>query len=141
MFSWLQEIKIYQKSLKLPTPSVPPYSLRLNFKLMLTFLDVYIEIKYDAYIQHIKTSVYRKPTFSGQYLNFHSECTASHKIAGIKTSATKILKYCSTEEVFNIEVERILTDLERNGYPRCWIERVFSALTYLAALTPPTYLL
>ena len=38
----------------------------------LTFLDVLVEVKYLKQSKEFKTSVYRKPTFTGQYLNFYS---------------------------------------------------------------------
>lgn len=116
--------KILEPTNTVVGPSIK-FTIELEANCQLPFLDIYIDRKKDTNIQHIETPVYHKPNFSGQYLHFVSKGPAPHKIEVIKTLATISLKYCSTEELFMIEVVRIFTDLDRNGYLFRWIKLVF----------------
>ena len=79
----------------------------------LPFLDVYVE-KTDI---GFETSVYRKPTFTGQYLRWESFSSLKRKISLISTLVHRALMIC-TKRRFNGEIERIKKVLLDNGYPR-----------------------
>lgn len=80
------------------------------------FLDILIKRKENVTGQEILIPVYRKTSFSGQHLNFKSKNHASHKIVVARTSAQRERKYCSNDEVRQLE-KKILYDLKYNGYP------------------------
>ena len=75
----------------------------------LSFLDVLIKRKDDKFI----TSVFRKPTFTGQYLNFQSCCSKRRNIGLIKTLFHRASKICSPE-VFQTELNVIKELLLKN---------------------------
>ena len=90
----------------------------------LPFLDVLIKRKDDKFI----TSIFRKPTFTGQYLNFLSYCSRRRKIGLIKTLFHRARKICSSE-VFQNELIVIKELLLKNGYPGPLIDKVFKTET------------
>ena len=51
-------------------------------------LDVYVDGNGEDYV----TSVYKKPTHSGKYLNAHSECPERYKTATVRALVRRIFK-------------------------------------------------
>ena len=78
----------------------------------LPFLDVHIERTPDRFI----TSVYRKPTFSGQYIRWTSFCTKRRKLNLISTLTHRAKNICS-DETLQQELNSIRLLLANNGYP------------------------
>ena len=62
------------------------------------------------------TSVYRKPTFTGQYICWNSFNRKSRKISLIKTLAHRALMMCSKTKLGS-ELDRVKQLLIENGYP------------------------
>ena len=72
----------------------------------------------------LATSVYRKPTHSGRYLNFKSNAPDSVK-RSVAASLFHRLDYITTgEEEKKKEEQRIITDLEANDFSRPFIDKV-----------------
>ena len=92
-------------------------SLRFTFEKekgkCLPFLDVYIERTDIGF----ETSVYRKLTFTGQYLHWESFSPLKRKISLIATLVQRVLMIC-TKCRLNGEVEQIKKILLDNGYPK-----------------------
>ena len=63
------------------------------------------------------TSVYRKPTFTGQYLRWEFFSPLKRKISLISASVHRALMIC-TKRRLNGEIERIKKILLDNGYPK-----------------------
>ena len=78
----------------------------------LPFLDVQVEKTNSALL----TSVYRKPTFSGQYIRWDSFSPKQRKINLIKTLVHRALVIFS-EPKLNFELDKIRSVLVDNGYP------------------------
>ena len=79
----------------------------------LAFLDVLVKRDNNRFL----TSVYRKKTFTGCYLNFQSNCSLKRKANLIKTLCHRAHKICSPE-LLSSELNNIKTLLNRNGYPQ-----------------------
>jgi uncharacterized protein (UPF0335 family) len=79
----------------------------------LPFLDVMIQKHRDT----IQTSVYRKPTHTGQYLNFTSNHSSNTKHGIIKTLVDRAFTICNSQETVTQELINIKKDLSTNGYP------------------------
>ena len=77
------------------------------------FLDVYVE-RTDV---GLETSVYRKPTFTGQYLRWESFSPLKRKISLISTLVHRALMIC-TKRRLNGEIQRIKKILLDNRYPK-----------------------
>ena len=78
----------------------------------LPFLDVLVEKSGSDFI----TSIYRKPTFTGQYLRWNSFSPKKRKIDLINTLVHRALKICSKCKL-QAELDKIRSILVDNGYP------------------------
>ena len=79
----------------------------------LPFLDVLVKRQNQKFL----TSVFRKKTFTGNYLNFHSFCGIKRKTNLIRTLCHRAHKICS-EELFGEEIKKVKLILNKNGYPQ-----------------------
>ena len=78
----------------------------------LNFLNVLVEKEGTG----ILTSVYRKPTFTGQYIRWNSFSPKTRKISLIKTLVHRALMICSKTKLGS-ELDKIKQLLIENGYP------------------------
>ena len=99
-------------------PSIE-FTMETEVNNTLPFLDVLVERTKDKFI----TSVYRKSTFTGQYVNFQSFCNRKRKRNLIQTLYDRAVRICSPETL-DKEIEKIANILQENGYPKKLIERV-----------------
>ena len=76
------------------------------------FLDVHVEHTKGSY----ETKVYRKPTFTGQYLRWESFTLIKRKASLVSTLVHRALKICSKSKLKE-EINRIKEILLDNGYP------------------------
>ena len=83
------------------------------------FLDILISRRDDG---SIKRSVYRKSTWSGQYLHFTSFSPMREKRALVKTLFARARKICS-EDSLTTELETVKNTLLSNGYPHGFIDK------------------
>ena len=95
------------------------FTLEAEVKNKLAFLDVQLERKNDKFI----TSIFRKKTFTGQYVHFHSFCTVKRKINLIKTLCNRAVKICSPV-CLDEEFKNILKILKDNSYPEELIKKI-----------------
>ncbi len=79
----------------------------------LPFLDVFVASNPDGF----QTSVYRKKTFTGTYLNWNSSTSRDYKISLIKCLVNRAYKISSNKEALNEEIKKITQILRRNEYP------------------------
>lgn len=100
-------------------------SLRFTFEKesnhSLPFLDVLVEKKDHQFI----TSVYRKPTFTGQYVRWNSFCPKKRKLNLISTLVHRALVICS-KSTLQKELSNIRSILLDNGYPKQVINTAIS---------------
>ena len=68
------------------------------------------------------TSIYRKVTFSGVFMNFESFIHVSHKSNLIFTLLFRAFKLCSSFELFHQEILNLKDIFKRNGYPYNFID-------------------
>ena len=80
---------------------------------VLPFLDVNV---HKSTTGTFTTSVYRKPTFAGQYQHWNSFCPIQRKINLIDLLADRAMKICSKVHL-NEELTKIREILGNNGYP------------------------
>ena len=86
----------------------------------LPFLDVLVE-RHDS---EFLTSVYRKPTFTGQYLRWNSFSPQKRKINLIGTLVHRAFMICSKSKL-DQELGKIRSILLENGYPERVINSAF----------------
>ena len=71
---------------------------------------------------HLQTSVYRKPTHTGRYLNFESNHPPSVKRSVVKSLISRT-EYVSRNDGKEEEAHKITVDLLANNYPRNFIRQ------------------
>ena len=85
----------------------------------LPFLDVLIKRSSD---NSLTTSVYRKPTFSGLYLNWSSFVPKAFKRSLVSGLLHRAWRLCSSFELFHAEVTFLCDTLLANGYPKSFLD-------------------
>ena len=83
----------------------------------LPFLDVMIERTPTQF----KTTVYRKPTFTGHYVRWSSFCAKRRKLNLITCLVHRAINICSQDQL-STELDEIRSILATNGYPRNVVE-------------------
>ena len=79
----------------------------------LPFLDVEITRSNGNF----STSVYREPTFTGLFTNFHSFIPLAYKRSLISCLVHRIFNICSSYENFHIQLEIVRELFNLNGFP------------------------
>ena len=87
----------------------------------LNFLDILVIKNNDL---SLSTDIYKKPTFSGPYLNYYSNHSFCTKIEIIKNSLHKIVKF-SNPKFHEKNFKIFKRDLIFNGYPTKFIDHYF----------------
>jgi hypothetical protein len=88
----------------------------------LPFLDTCVIRKVDKYT----TTIYRKKTFTGVYLNWSSLTSRRYKISLIRCLAERVWRICSDEKERLVEINKLKVILERNDYPLDIIDRTLN---------------
>jgi len=74
----------------------------------------------------LATTVYIKPTDNGLYSDYNSYTPDAYKKSVVKTLVHRALKYTSTWDGFNTEINRIKQTLSNNNFPQAIIERIIA---------------
>ena len=101
----------FQEKLNLLHPALK-FTVEKEQNSSLNFLDVLVEKEGTRFL----TSIYRKPTFTGQYIRWNSFSPKMRKISLIKTLVQRALTICSKTK-FGSELDKIKQLLIENGYP------------------------
>ena len=111
VFSNEDECDLFLDSLNSLHPSLR-FTFEKESNLALPFLDVLVEKSPSKFI----TSIYRKPTFTGQYLRWNSFSPRKRKTNLILALTHRALTICSPERLPS-EPDKIKFILLTNGYP------------------------
>ena len=101
----------FQEKLNLLHPALK-FTIEKEQNNSLHFLDVLVEKEGTGFL----TSIYRKPTFNGQYIRWNSFSPKTRKISLIKTLVHRALMICSKTKL-GPELDKIKQLLIDNGYP------------------------
>ena len=110
VFSYEDECDLFLDSLNSLHPSLR-FIFEKESNLALPFLDVLVEKSPSKFI----TSIYRKPSFTGQYLRWNSFSPRKRKTNLILTLTHRALAICSPERLPS-ELDKIKFILLTNGY-------------------------
>ena len=84
----------------------------------LSFLDVLVHKENSQF----RTSVFRKPTFTGLGMSFFSFCSFRFKINSVKTLLSRAYKVCSDFDFMHREFDFLKKYFVNNGYPSFFID-------------------
>ena len=87
----------------------------------INFLDVCVHKE-----QSFTTSIFRKVTFTGQYMKWHSFCPRRRKTRLIATLVHRAVRLCSPSNLKN-ELNNIRSLMRNNGYPDKVVETTIKA--------------
>ena len=88
----------------------------------------FLDIKIICHNQQFKTSVYRKPTFSGVFTHYESYLDKTCKKSLIGTLLFCYFSICSDYTLFHLEVENLREILKKNCYPSRIIEQSIKSI-------------
>ena len=88
----------------------------------LSFLDVLVERTCDGVV----TSVYRKPTFTGQYIMYDSYCSAQYKINLVRNLVDRARRICSDSKL-QPELDFLRSVFLKNGYPSSLLAKLLTS--------------
>ena len=87
----------------------------------LPFLDVLVEKSSQGTV----TSVYRKPTFTGQYIMFDSYCSYQYKVNLVRNLVDRAERICSSSKLAE-ELDFLKSVFLKNGYPDDLLKELMS---------------
>ena len=122
--SSISEIENFQVFMNSLHPDLK-FTIEVEKNRQLPFSDVLV-MRSPTSDQITKTKIFRKSTWNGQYLHFHSCVPIHYKSGLVKTLFHRARKICSKD--FLAEEEQFLTNsLTRNGYPKEFILKYSTA--------------
>ena len=95
----------------------------------------FLDINITRVNNQLKTSVYRKPTFSGVFTQYESYIDQSYKKSLIFPLLSRCYSICSDYTLVHLEVEKLREILKKNSYPSGIIE--VSIRTFLNRIYVP----
>ena len=87
---------------------------------VLPFLDTQVTLGNDGF----SSTVYRKPTHTNVFLNFHAIAPINWKFGLIFGALHRAFKICSSQALFNLEVNILRNMFWRNGYSHDFFSKV-----------------
>ena len=96
------------------------FTMETEVNKTIPFLDVLISSSHDGSFQ---TSVYRKSTFIGLFMNFESFTPICYKFGLVKTLIDRVYKICCNKQAFYLEFQKVKEYLCKNSYPPKLIDK------------------
>ena len=119
-----KEVKALLQHLNAQHPSIK-FTFEHEEEGKLPFMDVSVHRCDEG---SLKTSIYRKPTHTGAYLNYDSNHPASAKHSVITSLMGRVKNITLGDNEKRREEKRVKEDLHANGYPLTTIRRVTARL-------------
>ena len=98
----------------------------------------FLDFKFTREGDHIISSVYRKPTFTGVYTNFESLMPLDYKKGLIMTLLFRIFNICSNFKLITEEISKLKIIMRKNGYPLRFIDKCINVFFLKYYTVKPT---
>ncbi|UYV69423.1 hypothetical protein LAZ67_6003537 [Cordylochernes scorpioides] len=85
----------------------------------------FLDVKIIRHQHELHTTVYYKPFFRPNYVQYSSFCPISHKINTVIALSKRVHTHCSLQKYKNLETQNILANLRDCAYPMSFILRHF----------------
>ena len=119
LFRSLNHVSLFLKYLNQQHPSIT-FTSEIERDGKLPYLDIDI-FRFQG---KFSTSVYRKPTFTGLFTNFHSFIPLTCKPYLVSCLIHRIFNLCSSYENFHTQLEVVRNLLKLNGFSSHMFERI-----------------
>ena len=123
VFNTENEAKLFVDFLNSQHPNIK-FTIEKETNKILSFLDVCIN---NGDPSCLKTSTYRKKTFTGLLTNFFSFTSFSYKVGLIRTLVDRASKINTSLLSFNNDIKKLTHIFKKNQYPEYLINRVVKA--------------
>ena len=100
----------------------------------LPFLDILISSKNGS----LETSVFRKNTFSGLFMNFRSFLPRIYKLGLVNTLIDRVYKISHNSIIFSFEMKKVKEFLGKNSYPPHLVEKQLKKYLHKVKLAHPS---
>ena len=117
LFETKDHVKKFEKYLNSRHGNIK-FTVEIEVNDKLSFLDIEIH-RTD---QEFKTSLYRKPTFSGIYTNFNSFTPVLYKRGLLFSLLYRVYNICSDHELMLEEIDKLKSIWRKNLYPNTLIK-------------------
>ena len=124
LFANREEAKLFLEYLNEQNDSIA-FTMEEENNQKLAFLDVLIDHSEDK----IKTSVYRKSTFTGVLTNYLGFTCFSYKTGLVRCLVDRAYKINNTWFGFHLDLLEVFNILRKNSYPECLLSKIVR--TYL----------
>ena len=125
VFKESQHVPLFLNYLNAKHPNIK-FTMEKEENNKLNFLDMTVEKTQSNHHTNFDISVFRKRTFTGLGMNFHSFTFFNYKLNNIKTLIHRAINICSTWVSFHNEVSFLLKYFKNNGYPEHLVFRVLN---------------
>ena len=102
----------------------------------LSFLDIQLN-KTGNIGNGFSLGIFRKATFTGLGMNFHSHTYMNFKLNNIRTLIHRAYSLCSTWQLFHKEVQFLIRFFKSNAFPEDTIFKVINKFLWKKAVDPP----
>ena len=123
VFNTENEAKLFFDFLNSQHPNIK-FTMEKETNNILSFLDMCIN---NGDPSCLKTSTYRKKTFTGLLTNFFSFTSFSYKVGLIRTLMDRAYKINNSLLSFNTDIKKLTHIFKRNQYPEHLLNRVVKA--------------
>ena len=96
------------------------FTMEIEVDKKIPFLDVLITSTKEGWFS---TSIYRKSTFTGLFMNFTSFLPDSYKLGLVTTLIDRVYKICHNRMTFNFEIRKVKEYLCKNMFPPHLIDK------------------
>ena len=134
LFKSLNHVPLFLDYLNRQHPSIS-FTSELEKDGKLPFLDVEIFRSNGKF----STSVYRKPTFTGLFTNFHSFIPLAYKRSLVSCLLHRIFNLCSNYENFHAQLEVVRKLFNLNGFPSHMFDHLSVASLIICSTLSPLF--
>ena len=112
------------------------FTIEYEHQNSLSFLDLQVE-KSGNNGNEFNLGIFRKATFTGLGMNFHSHTYINFKLNNIRTLLYRAYSLCNTWQLFHEEIQFLMNFFKSNAYPENIIFKIINKFLWKKTENPP----